>query len=142
MAGPVLLSLRLLLLIALYLLLFTVLVWLFRDLRQNSRRLSSRRTPVLTLSASRGSSDGPLVFNRSQVTLGRNPACDCVLDMDTISSIHARFFFRQGHWWIEDLNSTNGTYLNEERISIPVVLTMNDHLRFGEIEYSISWGER
>jgi pSer/pThr/pTyr-binding forkhead associated (FHA) protein len=124
------------------LLLFAALIWLFRDLRQDSRRISSRRTPSLTLSQDASRSRESLIFNRSQVTLGRNPACDCVVDLDTISSIHARFYYRQGHWWIEDLNSTNGTYLNEERITIPVVLAPNDRLRFGEIEYSISWGDR
>jgi hypothetical protein len=139
MTGQLLLALRLLLLISLYVLLAAILIGLFYDIWRHSNRLASKRTP--TLSLSRTSSDEASVFSssRSQFTLGRNPACDCVVDQATISQIHARFSFKQGHWWIEDLNSTNGTFLNEERIITAVVLTPSDRLRFGEVEYAISW---
>jgi FHA domain len=139
MAGPILLGLRLLLLIALYLLLAAVLIGLLRDVWQQSIRLSSRTTPSLTLVARSKNDQAPLSFRRSQITLGRNPGCDCVINEETISAVHARFAFHQGHWWLEDLNSTNGTFINEQRVTTPVVLTANDLLRFGEIEYQISW---
>ena len=139
MAGIALLSLRLLLFIALYAFLAAILLGLFYGLRKESLRLSARRTPGLTLTATAATGDQPEIFHRNQVTVGRNPACDCVIDQETISAVHARFSFRQGHWWLEDLESTNGTFINEEPISVPVVLDQNDQLRFGELEYSVNW---
>lgn len=139
MTGIVLLSLRLLLFIALYALLAAILLGLLYSLRKESLRLSRRKTPGLTLLAATETPETLETFYRSQVTIGRNPACDCVIDQETISAVHARFSYRKGHWWLEDLESTNGTFINEERIAVPVVLDQNDQLRFGELEYSVRW---
>ncbi|MCD6301586.1 MAG: FHA domain-containing protein [Staphylothermus sp.] len=48
--------------------------------------------------------------------LGRYPTNDIVLPDPYISRRHARIFFKDGEWYIEDLNSTNGTVLNNENI--------------------------
>jgi pSer/pThr/pTyr-binding forkhead associated (FHA) protein len=54
------------------------------------------------------------------------------LDDDTFaSSIHARVFRRSGELWIEDLGSTNGTWLNEERLGEPVRLRRGDRVKIG-----------
>ena len=54
------------------------------------------------------------------------------LDDDTFaSSIHARVFRRSGELWIEDLGSTNGTWLNDERLEIPVRLRRGDRVKIG-----------
>ena len=54
----------------------------------------------------------------TELTVGRATTCGIVLADDTyVSSVHARFFRRDGGIWIEDLGSTNGTLLNDHRVA-------------------------
>lgn len=67
-----------------------------------------------------------------EVTLGRSSACVVSLDGDTFaSSVHARVFPRNGELWLEDLGSTNGTFLNERRIAAPVQVKRGDRVMVG-----------
>lgn len=67
-----------------------------------------------------------------EVTLGRSAACVVSLDGDTFaSSVHARVFPRNGELWIEDLGSTNGTFLNERRIGAPARVKRGDRVMIG-----------
>ena len=67
-----------------------------------------------------------------EVTVGRSPGCAVPLDDDTFaSSIHARVFRRSGELWIEDLGSTNGTWVNDERLDNPVRLRRGDRVKVG-----------
>lgn len=67
-----------------------------------------------------------------EVTVGRSPGCAVPLDDDTFaSSIHARVFRRNGELWLEDLGSTNGTWLNEQRLGSPARLQRGDRVKVG-----------
>ncbi len=67
-----------------------------------------------------------------EVTVGRSPGCAVPLDDDSFaSSIHARVFRRSGELWIEDLGSTNGTWLNDERLDVPARLRRGDRVKVG-----------
>jgi hypothetical protein len=67
-----------------------------------------------------------------ELTLGRSEACVISLDNDNFaSSVHARIFERSGDVWVEDLGSTNGTYLNSERLSAPARLRRGDRVKVG-----------
>lgn len=68
----------------------------------------------------------------SAALLGRAPICTLVLDDDYASNKHARIFPQHGGWWVEDLGSTNGTYVDDERISAPVELTPGRQVRIGQ----------
>lgn len=68
--------------------------------------------------------DGPLAgtslpLGNAQIVVGRSPDSALVLDDSYSSSRHARFFINNGQWWIEDLDSTNGTFLGGQRITSP-----------------------
>ena len=65
-------------------------------------------------------------------TIGRSPTCTLVLEDDYASGRHARVFPEDGGWWVEDLGSTNGTFVNGERISAPVELTQGMQVRIGQ----------
>ena len=75
-----------------------------------------------------------------EVTLGRSPGCAVPLEDDTFtSSVHARVFKRGGELWLEDLGSTNGTYLNEERLRDgPLRLQRGDRLKVGSTTLEVS----
>lgn len=88
---------------------------------QPARPTHQQRPPSLVVT------DGPLAgttipLGRSDVVVGRSPDSALVLDDTYSSSRHARFFQSEGAWWVEDLNSTNGTYVSGQRISSPVML--------------------
>ena len=64
-------------------------------------------------------------------TIGRGPACELRIDDTYASAEHARIFARNGAWYVEDLGSTNGTYVNEQRLAAPAMLTASDRIRIG-----------
>jgi pSer/pThr/pTyr-binding forkhead associated (FHA) protein len=65
--------------------------------------------------------------------IGRAEACQIRLDDTYISSFHARIFRRDDGWYVEDLGSTNGTYLNQRRVTSPAELRVGDRLKVGKI---------
>ena len=74
-----------------------------------------------------------LTFQLSdELTVGRAPGCQvCVVDDTFVSQLHARVFTLAGVPHVEDLGSTNGTFLNGKRVESPVPLQRGDHLQVG-----------
>ncbi|MDD9207303.1 FHA domain-containing protein [Georgenia sp. 10Sc9-8] len=73
-----------------------------------------------------------LPLGGSPVLVGRSPGCTLVLDDDYSSNRHARFFPQDGAWWLEDLGSTNGTFLGDERVTGPVQVRAGVPVRIGQ----------
>ena len=68
-----------------------------------------------------------------ELTLGRAVGCQITLDDDTfVSQLHARLFRRDGELFVEDLGSTNGTFLNRRKVSSATPLKRGDHLQVGK----------
>ncbi|QDB77983.1 FHA domain-containing protein [Georgenia sp. 311] len=68
----------------------------------------------------------------SAIIIGRSPASTLVLDDDYASGRHARFFPQDGSWWVEDLGSTNGTFVGDRRLAQPVQLATGTPVRVGQ----------
>jgi len=68
----------------------------------------------------------------SGILVGRAPACTLVLDDEYTSSRHARVFPQYGEWWVEDLGSTNGTFVDEMRIAEPTAVQPGTPIRVGQ----------
>jgi len=141
MSGPILLILRAVLAASLYAFLGTAFYLIWRDLREQVRISASRQPQTLTLRRQAGDDTLSLSFTLAEIIIGRDPACDFILEDTTVSAQHTRLLFRQGHWWVEDLRSTNGTYLNQEPVTSPLVVTNGDGLRCGQATLTISLGE-
>lgn len=138
MSVQVFLVLRFVIAGLLYVFLGVVVYLLWLDLRQYGKRaLPQIPTPII-IRYDREGEIYPLRFTDPEVIIGRDLACNCVLENITVSARHARVFFRQGQWWVEDLHSTNGSYLNQEPVSSPTVLTSGDQLRCGQVTLSIT----
>ena len=89
------------------------------------------RTPthlVLTTGPLTGTS---LPLRESGVLIGRNPECALVLDDEFASGRHARIIRGQDGWYVEDLGSTNGTFLGQYRVGDPVPVETGPAIRIG-----------
>ncbi len=140
MSGIFLLILRILLALILYSFLGFALYTLWRDLKHQSELLLARQPIPITLTTN---ADGPPLtrqFTCSEVVLGREATCDFPINDQTVSSRHARLSYHQTQWWIEDLASTNGTFLNGEAVATQVVITQGDELYLGQVGVKIAIG--
>jgi pSer/pThr/pTyr-binding forkhead associated (FHA) protein len=66
-----------------------------------------------------------------ELTVGRAAGCQVTLDDSYVSQLHARIFRRDGVFYVEDLGSTNGTFLNTQKVSAPVAMKRGDRLKIG-----------
>ena len=66
-----------------------------------------------------------------ELTVGRAAGCQVTLDDTYVSQLHARVFMRDNELYVEDLGSTNGTYLNRRKVSGPMVMKAGDRLQIG-----------
>ena len=71
-------------------------------------------------------------------TLGRKPDNDIVIIDESASRMHAEFFCKANRLVVYDLKSTNGTFVNRERIAEPRILRTGDQIRIGQHEVSVS----
>jgi hypothetical protein len=72
------------------------------------------------------------------VTVGRAPDCDCVLNDPTVSRSHARLGMRDGRWYVRDLHSSNGTWVNGRRVVEDVEVEPGDMLTFAAVSYRLT----
>ena len=90
----------------------------------------SRRPPrELVVSDADGRRTIPL---KESITVGRAATCDLVVADNYVSNVHARVYLRDGSYWLEDLGSTNGTYMNRSRVSVPIAFGPGDEVRMGK----------
>jgi FHA domain-containing protein len=66
------------------------------------------------------------------LSIGRADACTVVLGDTYASQMHARVFPKDGGWLVEDLGSTNGTYLNRAKVTSPSEVGPGDEIRIGK----------
>jgi len=89
----------------------------------------SPRVLVVTAGALKGTS---LDLAQQQITLGRANDATLVLNDDYASSRHARIFPQDGQWIVEDLGSTNGTYLDRQKVTRPMPVPLGVPIRIGK----------
>ncbi|PWH13309.1 MAG: hypothetical protein DDG59_14530 [Anaerolineae bacterium] len=135
MSAILLLIVRILIAVGLYAFLGWAFWTLYQDLKRQGRALSLEALPKLSLRVQ--NEPLPRTYQQLEISIGRDAHCDLCLADSTVSSHHARIFYRQGQWWLEDLNSTNGTYLNQTLLTEPTALTSGDEIRCGQVHFKI-----
>jgi hypothetical protein len=91
--------------------------------------------PRLEVVAAMGHEPGTVFDLNGGATLGRSDASDIQVDDPFASSAHARIFVRGQFMYIEDMGSTNGTYLNGRQLKRAEQLKVADTIRIGDTEY-------
>jgi hypothetical protein len=141
MTGIIVFILRILLAISLYAFLVWALYTLWNELRTSQHLLNSKKVPILSVQVLEIEPENVHQYNSTQLLIGRDPTCDVCLPNELVSAQHARLSFHHNQWWVEDLQSTNGTFLNDERVYTPTVLISGDELRCGKINMRIGFGD-
>jgi pSer/pThr/pTyr-binding forkhead associated (FHA) protein len=72
-----------------------------------------------------------------EVTIGRAAGCAVTLEDNYTSQLHARLFRRDGALHVEDLGSTNGTYVNNRKVTAPVPLQRGDTVKVGATVFEV-----
>jgi len=93
----------------------------------------ARRGAPRHLCVTGGSHEGTMIeLGATPITVGRAPENTVVLDDDYVSGRHARLYPHEGAWVVEDLGSTNGTYLGKSRLSAPMAIPPGTPVRIGK----------
>lgn len=138
MIASVVLALRLILAIALYCFLAWALFTLWHELQQQASRLSIQKKPNITIEIRVGQRKvSQSHFSQPEVIIGRDTHCDLAVADEALSAHHARMIYHHGQWWLEDLNSKNGTFLNREKLIVPAVVITGDEFKCGNTLFSI-----
>ena len=100
-----------------------------------SRRSKVKGTRLVVVEGPLTGTEIPL--EGAQITMGRAPDSTIVIDDDYASSRHARLYESDGAWVVEDLGSTNGTWIDRTRLTTPTVLPVGAPLRVGRTTLQI-----
>lgn len=73
------------------------------------------------------------------ITLGRDPESDIYLPSHQASRNHARVFIKGEQVYLEDLNSSNGTFIRQEKVRMPEPVTSEDPVKMGDVYLRISY---
>jgi pSer/pThr/pTyr-binding forkhead associated (FHA) protein len=141
MSAPFVLALRVLLAVSLYAFLGWTLFTIWRELHTQGSILAARKIPAISLNIQVGDQT-PMqrYITQPEILLGRDAHCDIPLLDDTVSVRHSRLAYHHGQWWLEDLGSTNGTWLNKEKVSTPTVIIGGDQIDCGKVSIKINLG--
>src|SRR5207245_3752760 len=96
----------------------------------------ARRAPRLVVERAPGHEPGMIYDLDGSIVLGRGETAEIRLEDPFASARHARIYEQGDILVIEDLGSTNGTYLNEELLQTPRPLHLGDRVRIGDSEFT------
>lgn len=78
-----------------------------------------------------------IALDRRELTIGRAEDSDLVIEDEFASTNHAKLILTNNDWLIQDLNSTNGTFLDGARVGTPAVLRLNTPVRIGKTVFEL-----
>lgn len=102
-----------------------------REAAKETRRADKQALPVQLAIIEPAQLKGHTYPLADELTVGRAAGCQVTIDDTYASQIHARVFARDGQLFVEDLGSTNGTYLNRKKVQGPQVMRRGDRLQVG-----------
>jgi hypothetical protein len=103
------------------------------DVRASALELAHRS--VLVAESGGGLRAGSAFELDGSATIGRSPAAEIQIDDPFASGRHARIYERGGLFYVEDMGSTNGTYLNGEKLASQELLRAEDRIRIGDTHF-------
>lgn len=129
--------------VILYVIIYYALKIMYKDVKNGGKK---RRPPVakgnfgleiIDSGNVRTLKEGSIIPIRSDLTIGRRDDNSIVLNEQHVSGKHARIIVRNDSLFIEDLNSTNGTYLNGTKINSKTRLSNKDEIKIGNVVFKV-----
>lgn len=135
------LLLRVLFIFLLYFFIFQVVRVIMRELRTAAvpgQALPQLTGALLVTDAGESNLRRGDVFDLDPVTVvGRHPRATIVIDSPFMSSEHAQLTWEQDRWWVNDLRSTNGTFVNGAQIRVPTGVRPGDTIELGGVRFQL-----
>jgi len=75
--------------------------------------------------------------NRKEIVIGRSPSADLVISDEFASNMHAKLVSVGDEWILQDLNSTNGTFLDGKRVTTPMTMRAGATVRIGTTTFDL-----
>jgi pSer/pThr/pTyr-binding forkhead associated (FHA) protein len=118
--------------------------FIYRDIQLATRSLPEAQKSYGTLRVIATKSDNLSEGSKFPILpvtgIGRASSNTIVVEDDYVSSEHALLSLRGSQWWLEDLNSRNGTLLNDIPLETPTVVTMGDVVTIGNTQFKLEPG--
>ncbi len=103
------------------------------------RKGTSEGAPKLTVVSGGALANGTEFAITESITLGRGQGCSVSIPRDTFaSSVHARVYQHSNGWYVEDLDSTNGTFVNGKKVTGSQIIVSGDRLHIGQTIFEVS----
>lgn len=106
-----------------------------RQRATRTRQARGELTTLRVLEPAEMAADHPLA---PEMTMGRAPGCTIVVDDTYVSQLHARVFRSDDGWYVEDIGSTNGTFLNGSQLAAAQRLGRGDRIQLGNAVLEIT----
>ena len=115
---------------------------MYKDVKTGGKKKSNPAArkyavEVINPGASEDLEEGSVILVRTELTIGRREDNLIVLSEPFASGYHAKLYVKNNNLYIQDLNSTNGVYVNEERIKDKVKLTAGDEIKIGSAIFKV-----
>lgn len=129
--------------IILYVIIYYALKIMYKDVKNGGRRRRPQRAngnyglEIIDSGEARGLKEGSIIPIRSDISIGRKEGNSIVMADQHVSGKHAQILVRNNGLFLEDLNSTNGTYLNGRKLKGRAKLSNKDEIRIGSGVFKI-----
>lgn len=130
--------------VVLYIIIYYALKIMYKDVKGGNRTKGSSNKgklayglEVVNEGQNSNLKKGSLIHVRNTVTIGRKDDNSIILSDTFVSGNHAKLYVRNNEFYLEDLDSTNGTYINNQKLQGRMKLKMNDEIKIGTVVFKV-----
>lgn len=128
--------------VLLYVIIYYALKIMYRDVKTGDKKKNNNTgirygIEIIQTGVNSTLEQGSVVPIRGITTLGRRPENTIVLTEPFVSGNHAKIYTKNNNLYVEDLNSTNGVYVNNEKINEKVKLIADDEIKIGSAIFKV-----
>jgi hypothetical protein len=124
-----------------YIIIFLALRIMYKDIKGGGRKKELKKKSfgleILETGKNSNLKKGGIIPIRGELTIGRRNNNSLILEDQFVSGSHARIFVKNTDYMIEDLGSTNGTVVNEERLEGRAILRAGDEIEIGSAVFKV-----